>query len=85
MAHHEFAVDAMIHGYHEYQEIWEAEDGEILRCIQETGNRHDLYTVAVVKNLVIGHVAPKISSICLIFIRRGGCITCTVTGRREQV
>ena len=85
MARHEFAVDAMICGYHEYQQIWEAEDDEILRCIRETSNRHDLYAVAVVKNVVIGHVPLKISSICSIVIRRGRYITCTVTGRREQV
>jgi len=24
----EFTVDAMIHGYHEYSQIWEAEDGK---------------------------------------------------------
>ena len=26
--------------------IWEAEDGEILQCQQETGNQHDLYGIA---------------------------------------
>ena len=74
----------MICGYHEYQQIWEAEDGEVLPCIRETGNRHDLYAVAAVKNeVVVDHVQHKIWSICSIFIRHGGYITCTVTGRRQ--
>ena len=36
MAYHEFMVDAMIRGYFEYQQIWKAEGGEVLRCIRET-------------------------------------------------
>ena len=40
--------------------------------------------VAVVKaNITVGHVPRKISSVCSIFLRRGGSITCQVTGRRR--
>lgn len=39
MANYEFIVNAMMHGYHEYQQIWQAEDGEVLRCIQGMGNQ----------------------------------------------
>ena len=64
MALYQFTVDAMVRGYHEYKEIWEAEDGEVLRCQREAGNRHDLYAVATVKNdAVVGHVPRKISSL----------------------
>ena len=84
MTCHEFTVDSMIRGYHEYQEIWEAEDGEVLLCKREIGNRHDLYAVATVKDdVVVGHVPRRISLVCAIFIRRGGCITCRVTERRR--
>ncbi len=31
----------------------------------------------------VGHVPRRISSICSIFLRRGGNITCTVTGSRH--
>ena len=76
----EFTVDAMIREYQEYNQIWEAEDGEVLQCQRETGNRHDLYAVATVKNdVVVGHVPRIILSLCSIFIRHGGSITCTVT------
>ena len=29
MARYQFTVDAMIHRYQEYKQIWEAEDGEV--------------------------------------------------------
>lgn len=32
---------------------------------------------------VVGHVPRRISSICSVFLRRGGSITCTVTGSRH--
>ena len=50
MAHREVTINAMIRGY---QQIWEAEDGEALQCIGETGNWLDLYAIATVKNDVV--------------------------------
>ena len=47
-----------------------------------TGMIYTLYIAAVKNEVVVGHVPCKISSICVIFIRHGGCITYTVTGRR---
>ena len=32
---------------------------------------------------VVGHVPRTISSVCSIFIRRGGSIVCTITGNQE--
>ena len=79
---HEFTVDAMIRGYYEHQQIWKAEDGEVLLCQREKGNDHDLYAVATVKDdVVVGHVPHRISLVCSNFIQRGRCITFTVTGR----
>ena len=58
----EFTVDAMIHGYHEYRQTWEAEDGEILQCQREISNSYNLYAAATVKNdVVVGHVPRLIS------------------------
>ena len=77
-------VEAMIRGYHEYKSIWEAEMGEILACIREPSNVHDPYAVAVVKSsIIVGHVPRKFSSICSIFIRKGGTISCQVSGGRR--
>jgi len=53
--------------------------GEV-SCEQETGNAHDPHDSNV---QVVGYVPRTISSVCSIFIRRGGSIVCTITGSRE--
>lgn len=74
----------MIQGYHIYKEVWDAEVDEELLCEREVGNRSDTFAVAVKKGAVtVGHVPQNISSICSIFIRRGGNIKCRVTGTRQ--
>ena len=80
-----FSVQAMIRGYHVYKAIWEATiDGELLLCEIEVGNIHDTFAVAVKKSgVIVGHCPRKISSVCSIFIRRGGSIHCQVTGNRQ--
>ena len=79
-----FRVDAMIRGYHCYQEIWQAVIGEELQTKQEVGNIHDLYVVAVIRSgVTVGHIPRNISSACSLFLRRGGSISCIVTGHRQ--
>ena len=55
--------------------------GEMLACEREPRNAQDRYAVAVKKKegTVIGHL----SRVCSLFIRQGGTITCTVTGKRR--
>ena len=56
------------------------------RMCREVGNRSDPYTVAVVKpqnELTVGHLPRKISSLCSMFLQRGGTISCTVTGEKH--
>ena len=73
----------MVRGYHIYNSIWEAYIGEELLCQQDEENRHDPYAVAVLKSAtVVGHLPRKISTLCSLFIRRGGAIRCRITGRR---
>ena len=62
--------------------------GEDLLCEQEVGNPYDTHTVVVKKAIdgnltVVGHVPQTISSICSIFLRRGGTINCSVDGSRR--
>lgn len=79
-----FEVEAMVRGYHIYNDIWDASLGEHLQCGRETGNPQDIYAVAVLKSgVVVGHVPRKISSICSVFLRRGGVIHCIVTAARR--
>ena len=81
---HLFDVEAVVCGYHRYNDIWDAALGEELECEREVGNQHDIYAVTVLKaGLVVGHVPRKISSVCSVFLRRGGVIHCIVTGARR--
>ena len=71
------SVEAMVRGYHVYQDIWDTALGEQLSCKREPGNRKDPFAVAVVRALVtVGHVPKKISSVCSMFLLRGGTIHC---------
>ncbi len=64
-----FEVEAMVRGYHVYQEMWDASIHEELVCAREPGNRRDPFAVAVVKSdYTVGHVPLKISSVCSIFV-----------------
>ena len=84
MEGHRFSVEAMIRGHHVYKEIWTPVEGEVLPCTREVGNSRDPMAVAVKKGAdIVGHVPRKISSICLIFLRRGGSITSRVAGHRH--
>ena len=69
-------VEAIVRGYHVYKTIWDADIGEELHCQRETGNPRDPFAVAVIRaSVTVGHVPKKISSICSVFLRRGGYIT----------
>ena len=67
-----------------YEEVWEAAIGEVLECQREPTNATDRYAVAVTKAAtIIGHLPRKLSKVCSRFLRRGGSIRSTVTGRRR--
>ena len=66
-----FCCDSEIMGYHVYQDVWEADHGEILRCFRETGTAFDPFAVCVKKDAeLVGHVPRKISAICSIFLQK---------------
>jgi len=35
--------------------------------------------------IIIGHLPRKVLRLCSLFLRRGGCISCVVTGRRQYL
>ena len=77
-------MNSCVRGYHVYDTIWTAVVGEELVCIREPTNVTDRYAVGVQKDeVIIGHLPKRISKICSLFLRRGGSITCTVTGGRR--
>ena len=74
----------MVRGYHAYKVVWEASVEESLRCKWEAGNPHDPYAVSVLKGeTIVGHVPRFMSSICCMFLHRGGAISSVVTGVRR--
>ena len=77
-------VSSMVYGFYEYQNIWSVTVGEEVPCSREVGNGHDLFAVVVKRSgNVVGHVSKRISLICSSFLRRGGTITCWITGTRH--
>ena len=84
-----FVIDAVICGYHACKEIWRnPEDEKKLICECEVGNLHNPLAVGIKKlingsNPIVGRVPRCISPLCLVFIRRGGSITCVVNGPRQ--
>ena len=53
-------------------------------CKREPGNHKDPFAVAVVRGLVtVGHVPKIISSVCSMFLLRGGTIHCRVIAPRR--
>ena len=81
----EFEKAICICGFHVYQENWTPILGERLVCRNEPSNPGDRYAVAVcnVGDEIAGHLPRNISTMCSIFIRRGGIIYCTISGRRQ--
>lgn len=74
----------MIRGYHVYKAVRDAQIGEELLCATEPGNIRDLYAVVVKKSsLTVGHIPMKISTLCSLFLQRGGIITCQVTSLKR--
>ena len=73
-----------IRGYHVYKDIWDAAIGETLQCKREKRNEKDRYPVADKRGEeVVGHLPKKFSRVCSLFLKRGGTISCTVTGTRR--
>ena len=81
----QFEFESVIRGYHVYQKVWEPQMNETLDCKLEPTNEFDKHAVSVVKSdVVVGHVPQVNSKVCAFFIRRGGSITCRVTGKRKH-
>ena len=80
----EYRVGSVVRGYHIYQSVWDAIIGESLICVIENDNSNDKFAVAVTRNnTIVGHVPRTFSSLCSIFLRKGGSVMCEVTGRRQ--
>lgn len=80
----EIEKESCIRGYHVYKDTWQANIGDELECVRQPGNSKDRFAVATLRNnTIVGHLPKKISTVCSLFLRRGGTIKCLVTGRRR--
>ena len=84
------SIETVVRGYHMYKEVWNtAMDGTELPCEREIGNANDPFAIAIKKvipttgNVSVGHTPRVISSVCSVFIYRGGIIVCVVNGARQ--
>ena len=78
----EKSKEMCIRGFHVYKDVWDAVVGEELERERERRNNYDRYAVAVKRN-GNRHLPKKFSRICVLFLKRGGLISCTVTGSRR--
>ncbi len=84
MEEEEQTIETCVRGYHVYKADWTPVLGEIMNCEREPDNRKDRYAVAVKREgETVGHLPKKYSRIFSLFLRRGGLISCTVTGTRR--
>ena len=80
----EFETGSSVCGYHVYQGNWTPIIGEQLNCEREDENPRDRYAVANKRSgNIVGHVPCNISTLCSLFLRRGGAIYCVVTGHHR--
>ena len=78
------AFASCVRGYHDYKDRWIPVTNKELACQRESGNVYDPYAVAVTKNNgIVGHVPRKMSAMCSLFLRKGGTISCSITGPRQ--
>ena len=81
----ETEVPSCMRGYHVYKDRWAVAVGELLTCSREPTNARDRYAVAVIMDgTTIGHRPRKICKVCSVFLRRGGLISCKVTGLKHS-
>ena len=77
-------LESCVRGHHTYKEVWTPVTGEVLTCARETVNLHDHFAVKVLRaGVIVGHLPKKISTICSLFLSKGGTISCQVSGNRR--
>ena len=79
----EYTFEFVVRGYHVYQDIWTAQDGEVLQCGRERSNLRDPFAVALVKNgTIVEHMPKKLSALSSVFLCSGS-IECQLTGSKK--
>ncbi len=81
-----YKFSSVVRGFHVYRDIWCPQIGEILLCEQDLDNKHDKNAVSVVRDdVTVGHVPREHAKIFRFFMKRGGQISCQVTGNEPNL
>ena len=81
----QFEYLSLIRGHHIYKDIFMPTIGKTQDCRREASNSHDPYAVATIENDIdVGHVPRNISVPYSLLLRRGGSISCVITGARQH-
>ena len=71
-----FELKACVTGYHIYQDVLKAAEGEVLLCSREDDNASAPHAVAVMSDSkVVGHIPRLVSAACHLFLVKGGSIS----------
>ena len=77
-------MEPCVRHFHIYQKLWEAVIGEELRCQRDRDNPANIYVVVVRKGrTVVGQLSRRLARPCARFIRIGGSIHCSPSGKRS--
>ena len=79
-----FRIESTIRGHHVYKSLWTPVIGEKL-CIQiEEDSAFDDFTVAIWKDVIVGHVPRELARICWYFLKkRHSSMICKITEHRR--
>ena len=77
---------SFIRGYQGQKEVWSPNIGESFMCFDEEENVIDRKAEAATyaEGFVVGHLPCEISNVCFHFMKHGGDINRTATGRRQH-
>ena len=81
-----YEMESVVRGHHIYKVVWTPVIGEELLLQPEDDNEHDRYAVSLLRcsdSCVVRHVPRSVSRVFWFFLRRGGRISCRITGRRK--
>ena len=77
----QFEYSSVIRGHRVYKDIFMPTIGKTLQCQREPNNDYDNFAVAIIENnTIVGHVPQTISVPCDLFLKKGGTISCVITG-----
>ena len=75
---------AAVRGYHVYKAVWQPQENEILHCLHEYANVHDMFAIKVCQmadgvESIVGHLPIEVSRLTKFLLDRGATVSATLT------